>query len=60
MPAFLRQDLVFDLDRVGTCPLQRPDRVVDVDRIAEAGVGIDGNCKSFRKASRDITRDVRG
>jgi hypothetical protein len=39
--AFLRADLVFELDRVGAGALQRAHRVAHIERIAEARIGID-------------------
>jgi hypothetical protein len=47
MPALLRQDLVFDLDRIGTCPFQRPYRVIHIDHIAEASVCIDDDGQRY-------------
>jgi hypothetical protein len=41
MPAALREDLVLDLQRVGAGALEQPDGAHHVQRIAEAGVGID-------------------
>ena len=41
MAAFLRKDLVFDLDAGGTRPLQHAHRAGHVDRVAEAGIGVD-------------------
>ena len=40
MAAALGHHLVLDLDRVGATALQHPDRAPDIDRIAEACVGV--------------------
>ena len=39
--AAFRRVLVLDLNRAGANLLEDPDRVSDIDRVAEAGVGID-------------------
>lgn len=41
MAAFLRKDLVLELDRTGPGALELPHRPVGIDRVAEARVGID-------------------
>ena len=50
MPAALGADLVFELDAVGPRALQHPHRVVGVERVAKAGVGIDDERQVHRVA----------
>jgi hypothetical protein len=50
MTAALRMHLVFQLYAVGPGPLQRAHRVIDVERIAKAGVGIDDQRQLHRIA----------
>src|SRR5690606_11152214 len=45
MTAFLREDLIFQLDGRSPCPLQKADRANGVDRVAEASVGINDKRK---------------
>src|SRR5690606_3732912 len=45
MTAFLWEDLIFQLDGRGPCPLQKADRANGVDRVAETSVGIDDKRK---------------
>lgn len=41
MAATLGANLVLQLDRAGPRPFQHADRVLHIERIAEAGIGID-------------------
>jgi hypothetical protein len=50
MAAALGRDLVFELDAVGARALQHAHRVAHVQRVAEAGVGIDDQRQAHRVA----------
>ena len=54
MAAAFRQPLIFDLDRGGAGRFQFADSPLDVDRLAESGVGIDdqGNLHAAGHPSR--------
>ncbi len=57
--AALGADLVFELDAVCPCPLEHAHRVAHVERIAEAGVGVDQQRQVHRVAdARRVLGDL--
>ena len=48
MPALFRKDLILDLDAGRAGALKQPDRSSDIERIAEAGIGV--------RQNRDVDR----
>ena len=52
MAAALGEDLILELDRVGAGTLQHLDRAGRVDRVAEAGIGIDDQLQAHILAHR--------